>query len=232
MTIVYIVASEKFFLSHRLSLALKAKEENDIVIVCPFDTENSKLSSYGFKAYNWRINRGSLNPFSEFKGLLQLHSIIKKVMPDVIHAVAVKPILYLSLVSLMSRVKEIPTLYAFTGLGYLFISKSKLAKVLRKLILKLLSYISSFSSSNYVFQNPDDEVSLSAVIPKSKSFIIRGSGVDINEYPYSEEGEGNVPVVVFPARLLLDKGVVEFVEAASILKKERRKCSIFACWRY
>ena len=141
------------------------------------------------------------------------------VRPDVVHLVTIKPVL---LGGLLARLVGVPAVVvAVSGLGFVFIARGAKAAVRRWLVGGL--YRVAFGHHNLVviFQNPDDRVSLSklAHLPDSKVEMIRGSGVDLAQYEHTPLPSG-LPVVLLAARLLADKGVREFVQAARLLKQQ------------
>ena len=109
---------------------------------------------------------------------------------------------------------------AISGLGYNFTDGRDgwLQKAI-KLFIRL-----AFKSKNisFILQNPDDVELIKGLdlVPFSRIFLIKGSGVNLDEYSYFKASDEFPLKVLFPARILLDKGVMEFIEAAKILESE------------
>ena len=93
--ILFIVSEDKYFISHRLNLAKFAKSKNIIPeVVCKATDKVKILKKENIKVYDWRLCRGSLNLIKEIKIIIDLYKIIKKSKADLIHAVAIKPVIY------------------------------------------------------------------------------------------------------------------------------------------
>ena len=109
---------------------------------------------------------------------------------------------------------------AIAGLGTIFLAQSWMAQFRKALVVRMLKFGLSGQHKLVIFQNPDDRHLLSemGVIAHDKTRLIRGSGVVLDKYPFVPEPNGK-PIVVMAARLLRDKGVFEFVEAAKLLKQ-------------
>ena len=111
--------------------------------------------------------------------------------------------------------------HAITGLGYLFLIEGMLARVQRASVMALYRIALGHPNMRAIFQNPDDQGLFlrNRLVRPETVVMIRGCGVDMAEFPFTPEPPGP-PTVVFPARIIGDKGVREFVEAARILKRE------------
>lgn len=141
-----------------------------------------------------------------------------KIRPDLVHLVTIKPVLY---GGLMARLANVPAMVAaISGLGTVFIDRKQAQSLMRCGVEWLYRLALGYSNAKVIFQNPDDRAALIAMgaVREEKAALIRGSGVSLADYPMRPEPEG-VPVVTFAARLLKDKGVMEFAEAARELKR-------------
>jgi glycosyltransferase involved in cell wall biosynthesis len=150
---------------------------------------------------------------------LQLWRVLRSVRPDVVHLVTIKPIL---LGGLLARLVRVPALVvAVSGLGYVFMSHGSAAWVRRSLVSVLYKLALTHRNLKVIFQNADDLRSLNEIVhlPAHQVVTLRGSGVDLAHFAHWPLPAG-VPVVVLAARLLADKGVFEFVEAAKLLKAQ------------
>ena len=216
--LLYLVAEDWYFCSHREELAKAALKKGYEVFVATRVTDHGeRIEREGFHLFPIRIKRARLNPFAELRTVLEIVSLYWKVKPDIVHHVALKPVLY---GSLAARVAGIPSVVnALAGMGFVFSSASMKAKVLRPFIRFLFKVLLAGRKRRLILQNSDD-VSMfvnDRIVPRETVRLIRGSGVDISKFSPSPEPDG-VPVVVLPARLLRDKGVCEFVEAARRLR--------------
>ena len=148
--------------------------------------------------------------------VLDLARIIYKERPDIVHMITIKPVLY---GGLLCRILKVPAcVYAISGLGAVFSGNSAAAKLIKFFVKHIYRFAIDHRNAITIFQNLDDKNTLLKILnlPNLNCKLIRGSGVDINKFMVAPEPQG-VPVVTLPARLLKDKGIVEFVKAAKIL---------------
>ena len=176
------------------------------------------------------MTRSGLAPWKEFSTISTLFRLYRRIKPDLVHHLRLKPVLYGGLAAYGARVPAVVGL--LTGLGYVFIAESRRALVMRKLVVLSCKVAFRHSNQRIVFQNPDDQGVFiqNKILPAAQTVLIKGSGVDVHTYVPTPEPEG-VPVVVLASRMLRDKGVVEFVEAARELARSRRLGQIRSRWR-
>lgn len=216
--LLFVVNADWFFLSHRLPIALAAKEQGYEVHVAAGDSGRlTELRSFGFVPHSLRLDRRDSGPLSLFGTLIQLHRLFVEVRPDIVHLVTIKPVL---LGGIAARIAAVPAVVAaISGLGFVFVSNGWVA-TLRRFVVKALYRIAlGHRNACLVFQNPDDRASICSL--KSglsvRSRLIRGSGVNLSRF-VATPCRWERPVVLMAARLLADKGVREFVLAARILR--------------
>lgn len=218
MRILYLVTDDWYFWSHRFSLALSAQRSGaDVYVMTHLNHLGEKLREKGFHVIDWHCSRGSLNPFQAIIAILQVWQVYRRVKPDLVHHVALKPIVF---GGLAARLRDIPSVNAVAGLGYVFINNSFHIRLLRQLLLFLLRLTFSSPGSCAVLQNAEDLDVLKrmgALRNGTRAEIIAGSGVDVSAFQPSVEVAGQ-PMVVLASRMLWDKGVKEFVEAATTLR--------------
>jgi glycosyltransferase involved in cell wall biosynthesis len=216
--ILFVVNADWFFLSHRLPLALAAMEAGFEVHLATAVTDRAKeIEGYGIKLHPLSIDRRSASLMEAGKLLFSLYSLIRTLSPTVVHLVTIKPVLFGGLVARLARVPRV--IAAISGLGFVFTARGGRAQ-LRKLLVSLLYRLAlSHRQVRVIFQNGDDQMILQryAGIRDSQVVRIRGSGVDLSAWPVRSL-PNTPPVVMMASRLLKDKGVVEFVEAARILR--------------
>ncbi len=215
--LLYLVTEDWFFLSHRLPLARAAKEAGyDVIVVTRVDQGGQKILDEGFRLVPVEFSRSHAKPIRDFLTLLTIIRIYFQQKPDLVHHVALKPVVYGSIASMVTRIPV--TVNALTGLGFVFSSSKKKAFLLRSIIKPVLKWFLSRKSAWVIVQNPDDQRLLinEKMVRKEKLFLIKGSGVDPEVYyPGSEQHEAIN--VILTGRMLRDKGVIEFVEAAKII---------------
>jgi glycosyltransferase involved in cell wall biosynthesis len=168
------------------------------------------------------ISRSKTGLGEALKVARQIWRVYKTVQPDVAHLVTIKPVL---MGGILARLAGVPAVVAaVSGLGFVFLETGFFAALRRTLVGFL--YKASFGHRNLkvIFQNAQDKATLVqlAGLPETKTALIRGSGVDISQFIAGPLPEG-APVVMLAARLLADKGVREFVQAARLLKAAGNK---------
>ena len=216
--LIYIVSEDWVFVSHRLTLAKQAiKDGYDVTAITNISNHEDVLLSAGLKVFNINFCRSFKRPFSDIHSIYQLIKLFRLLKPEVIHNVGLKISLISSIAAFIARVPV--AINAYTGLGYVFSSNDMLARVIRLLLNSPLKYLNHRASTWVVFQNEDDEALFenSNLINKERTLLIKGSGVDVNEFPFSDELPGQLKVML-ASRLLWDKGVGEFIEASRQLK--------------
>ena len=213
--IVYVVNSDFFFLSHRLPLALEAaRRGRHVTVIAPDTGRLGEIAALGLEVVDLPLSRSGTGLVQEWTAVRFLRRELDRLRPDLVHLVTSKPMTY-GAIALWGR--DAPTVNSVSGLGYAFTSGR--GGILRRVMEQLYRFALRRPRAWSVFQNDDDYAAfeaLGAVVP-SRSVFIRGSGVDLEAFPFVSEPAG-VPVVLLPARLLWDKGVGEFVEAARIVR--------------
>lgn len=212
---LFIVVSEDWsFLLHRISLALSAIEAGyDVTLLTKVSKFEEKIKEKGINVININFSRSSKSPLADLFNVIKLICIFKKEKPDVIHNVAVKTILIGSIAALFN--KETVVVNAFTGLGYVFSSNQFQARLIRLFIKPVFKLVMRRRNYWTIFQNLDDMnlFNQQGLIVSKRSALIRGSGVDTNEYLQTID-KNTTPVVMLVSRMLWSKGIGEFVEAA------------------
>jgi glycosyltransferase involved in cell wall biosynthesis len=215
--ILFVVNAPEFFLSHRLPLAIAAQKAGFKVHVATAEGAGvDKIRAEGFTHHVIPVARSGQNPLSELATLLYLVKLFRRLKPALVHLITIKPVLYGGIAARLAGVQSVVS--AVSGLGTVFLADSFFARIRRGLVVGL--YRAAFKQKRLavIFQNPDDrDVLLGLKALKAEQVrMIRGSGVALADYPCLPEPEGK-PVMA--ARLLKDKGVFEFVQAARLLRK-------------
>ena len=217
--LLFLLNDAPFFVTHRLAVAIAARAVGfEVHVAVPFEARAAAtIRAAGILLHDVPLRRGARAPAGELRLIAAYWRLIGTLQPDVVHAVTMKPVLYGGLVARLRGVTAV--VHAVTGLGYLFVSAGPLAWLQRKLVLALYRLSLGHPNARAIFQNPDDRDLFlrRRVVRPDSTVMIRGCGVDTREFPYTPEPPGP-PLVLFPARIIGDKGVREFVSAARILK--------------
>ena len=191
-----------------------------------FPEEYESLTALGYVVHPIPMQRTGTNPLNDAKTLSALYLLMKKIKPSHVMGYTIKPVIY---GSLAAKLALVPHRFALiTGLGYAFqgadeqdYKKSNLQKIMHKLYSVALT-----STHKVFFQNPDDEalfITMKILQPNASTTVVNGSGVDISEYsvqPFATIDNILILRFLLIARLLGDKGVREYAQAARIVKEK------------
>lgn len=215
--LLFFVTEDYYFVSHRLTLALAAKAAGyDVCVVTRVRDSGDIIRGAGLRLIPFENARSGLNPFVEFGTLCRLILLYRRERPDLVHHVAMKPVLYGTVAARLAGRSTI--INAVAGMGWLFTSGAGLARWLMPAVHWALRRV--LSTGVAVVQNPNDAHLLTQLgVPESQIRRVPGSGVDLQQFRPQATPEGT-PVVILPARLLWDKGVGEFVAAARLLRQK------------
>lgn len=226
MKCILFANTDWYLYNFRRSLAVALREKgHEILLVSPPGPYGEKLQSLGFRWIAAPMERTSLNPLRELALLSWLWRLMRKERPDVVHSFTIKCAVYGGLVG---RLVKAGRVNAVTGMGYVFISPSLKAQLLRPLLRLLMRAALGGDRASLILQNADD-VQLferARLIPLEQIRLVRSSGVDCSRFlpPNDERAPDGGPLrIVLAARMLWDKGVGEFVDAARLLKSEGRQ---------
>ena len=203
LVIIYVVNVDWFFISHRLDLAKVALDKNYKVYLLAKDTGKFEIiRELGINCINIDFERSNINIFSEIKIINILRKYYVKLKPNIIHHVTLKPMLYGSIASK----------YINSHINFKTIFLKKLMKF-------------AFNSNNvfFIFQNIDDYnyYNKLKLVKPNNFIIIKGSGVDQFKFKQKIYKSDNSNInIVMVCRMLKDKGVIEFINAALLLKEK------------
>ncbi len=221
MKIILVANTDWYLFNFRLSLARRLRSSGiEVVLVSPNGKYVSDILEDGFQWIEWNVGRKTTEPIGELNSVRKLAAIYKSEKPDLVHHFTIKPVLY---GSLAARQANVPALVnSVTGLGYVFLNQSKQGNALRKVVLPLYRLAFGHANLAVIFENSNDQQQFiqMGLISEEKTSVVQGVGVDTERFQPSPEPEG-VPIVLFPARMLLDKGLGTLVEAARFLKSKR-----------
>jgi len=220
--ILFIVSEDWYFVSHRLHLAQKAISKGyHVTLLANVGKSQNLIEDSGIDVIPWSLQRNSYNLAREINSILEVIKAINHVKPSLIHAVALKPILYSAVASIFTGLKC--RVFAFAGLGFVFTSEKLFVKFCRVPIVFAMRLLIKNKYSSIILQNQDDINTLLhlRMIKENSISLIQGSGVDTTIFfPTNDQVIGSTPLIILPARLLWDKGIGDFVNAANILKRK------------
>lgn len=224
MKILVITTQDRFFLTHIQERALFFKQKGWEVAIAAQMTDikyQQKITSLGFKFYDTKLERSSINPLSQFFALIRLKKIIKNFNPDISYHLGAKAIFYGTFVAKFSK-KNIKVVNAPIGLGFVYASSSMKARFLRPVVDLLYKFFLNPPNSKVIIENNDDiEYFIEAgSLNRSDAHCILGAGVDTEKFRPSKKHSGPI-VVVMASRLIVEKGVWDFVKMAETLFQEK-----------
>ncbi len=214
--LLFVVNNPAFFLSHRLPIALAASEDGfDVHVATMPGPAAGQIEQLGLTHHALPMTRSGKNPVSEIYTLFALWRLFRRLRPDVVHGVTIKPVLY---GGIAARLAGVPGyVAAISGLGFVFMQQGGRARVLRAVATWLYRLALGHRNSRVIFQNGNDRDLLlkAGAVRAEHVVLIRGSGVDLDVFKALPE-PSDPPVALMASRLLVDKGVREFVEAARL----------------
>ncbi|MCH7696254.1 MAG: glycosyltransferase family 4 protein [Proteobacteria bacterium] len=216
--IVYLISEDWYFYSHRFDLAKASiKQGYQVTLITRVGQYGDIITKAGINLIDVNFRRAVGNPLADLIVLFRVSGIYRKIKPDIVHHVSLKPILIGSIACLFNSVPIV--INAVTGLGNLFLSGNKSTAMLRMLVKPVLLSLLNRRNSWVILQNQDDRKDLIAQGMRTEcSELIKGSGVNLERFSYSVESNA-IPVIMLAARMLRYKGIGEFVEAARLCVK-------------
>ena len=217
--ILFVFTEDWAFLSLFLDRAVAAKDAGyEVGVVVHCTKYQQTIKDHGLQVFTHNISRSGTNPFREISSILQMVRIFRSFKPTVIHLAALKPILIGSIATLFFRNSKIVN--APVGMGYIFSSSDRKARLLRPILRLVLRFVLGRKRTRTIIENSDDLRTLvdGKFVKKDQIILIRGTGVKLEDFTPTPEPAGQ-KVVLLIARMLRDKGVVEFAESARIIKR-------------
>ena len=218
--LLFLVGEDWYFCSHRLSLAVAAGQAGyEVGVITRVHQHADTIRRAGLTLIPLQgLRRSGIQPLQELALLRELWGIYRRENPDLVHHVGLKPVLYGSLVARLVGVRGVVN--ALGGLGFIFSSNRVFARLLRPVIKRALSYGLKHGNLRTIVQNKSDFEVLTKTfgIVSGCVRLIRGAGVDLRLYN-AKPPDSKPPLVVLIARMLWDKGVGDFVEAAIRIRK-------------
>jgi glycosyltransferase involved in cell wall biosynthesis len=223
--------TEWYLFNFRQSLARELRDDgHDVLLVSPPGPYGEKLRELGYRWEPAPMVRRSLNPVREYALVQWLRRLIEREKVDLVHGFTIKPAVYGAIAARLAGVRA--RVSAVAGLGYVFTSSEPRALVLRPLIRRLFRYALDGEGARLILQNADDVkmFAQARLVNSDKVRLIPGSGVDcsrflpsdrsrgVQAHPAADHGHGRRFRILLPARLLWDKGLLEYVEASRMLR--------------
>lgn len=200
----------------RKELIEKLLESNyRIVVALPYGEKVELLKEMGCEFIDVPLDRRGTNPLNEFKLLLAYIRVLKQVKPDLVLTYTLKPNMY---GGLACRIQNVDVIHTVTGLGSVFVRDA-----IYKKIVVWLNKIAFKSANTIVFMNRDNRElyrKLKIISPSHETLIVSGSGVNLTQFKYSKIKPTDKVKFTFIARILKDKGIEEFLNAAKIIKRK------------
>lgn len=200
------------------------KYGHKVVCVAPDNAAESSVIAMGAEFYTVPLQRAAFNPCNDITYFWKLLCLLNFLKPDLVLSYTIKPVIY---GSLAARLKQVPKIYSIiTGLGYAFMNGSAKQRA-SGLLAKSLYRVALKHAEKVFFQNPDDlrEFLDFKIVTAEKTVLVNGSGVDLCQF--AQEQLTNEPKFLLIARLLKEKGIHDYVEAARIVK-ERYPEAVFS----
>src|SRR5579872_3425969 len=218
--IVFVDNSLDAFRRDRMQLVQAARDLGlEIHVAAPSSRTHSVGGRDGFAYHSIPMSRKGTSMWKEPATVLALLRLYRNLRPSLVHHLRLKPVMYGSLAASLAGVPAVVN--TLTGLGFLFTDQSEKTAPLRKWVEMGCRRAFRHWNLRVIFQNPDDRAVFirKGIVTGEQAAVIKGSGVDLSLYRPSSEPEG-LPIVILASRMLWDKGVAQFVEAARILKSE------------
>ncbi len=229
---IIIVSNTGWYLyNFRFKLIKSLSKKYYVILVFPFDNYSNHLKEIGCEIINWKLKRNSINPFAELLSIFDLAITYWKVKPEIAHHFTIKPCLYGTIAGRIIGLKKI--FNAITGLGHVFLAQNINAFIYKIVMVSIYRKVFNHSSSYLIFQNIEDKKFFQnlKIITKDKSFLIKGSGVDVNYYKREKEIRKidlkETIKIFFPSRIIKEKGVIELVEACQTLVDENIDLNLY-----
>ncbi|GGA42764.1 glycosyltransferase family 4 protein [Dyella nitratireducens] len=222
MKLIFFANTDWYLYNFCVSTAVRLRKDgHEVVMLSPPGPFGDRFAAHGFRWIQLSMDRASLNPLREAATLSRLVAILRKEQPDLLHNYTMKCVVYGALTARIARVPAVVN--AVAGMGYVFTSDALKARMLRPLVKTLMRMTLNDHRSLLILQNPDDVMAFTDadLILPDRIRLIRGTGVDTMVFqpavpPLHRDGRLRV---LLAARLLWEKGIQEFADAAALLRQ-------------
>lgn len=228
--ILYVVNDIDFFISHRLQIANKMHSLGyDVYLAGNKNNLNNNVYLKDFNIKYLNLDRSSLNIFKNFFTLINLFKIIYSIKPNIIHLITLKPIIFGAFINFF--IKPDKLICSITGLGNIFSYDNNFSKSFKKYFITILFFILFYRSKIYfIVQNNRDYEFVNKFI-KDRSLLckIKGSGVDTQLFKPSDKTTNQKIKILMASRLIKEKGIFEYFEAANIIIRKYPEVEFILC---
>ena len=229
-TVLFFVTEDWYFISHRLKFALFLKDKGFKIHLCSKDTGKFKtIIAKGINCYDIRSQRKSLSGFHFLFEVVSFLKCIKSVRPNILHLISLRPAAVGLLASLFY--KNTKVFITFTGLGYIFIRKNLISKILRFFLKIFFFSVSRIRRAVAIVQNKDDYRFFlkNYFFKKNSIFLVRGSGIDLKYFKKVTEHKSKKVFICYVGRIIEDKGINFLIEGFKLAKKKNNNlCLLLA----
>lgn len=230
--LIFVVTEDWYFLSHRMPTVRGAQQAGyDVAVITSDGPSRAAIEAQRVRVIPFDFKRRSLKAGQAVKQVKALTALYKAEAPEIVHHIAMKPILLGSLAAWQAKVPRV--INAFAGLGYVFSTNTMLAKLVRLFLVPAFRMLLQRPGSMTLFQNEDDRALLQKLgaIPKGSgsTLLIRGSGVEtdrlqVQPFPNTQEF-----ICVFAGRMIGIKGLPTLQEAFARLQTEAPQIKLWLC---
>ena len=217
--IVYVVTEDWWLWSCWSWLVKAARDAGyEVTVVTRVHEHGECIRALNIELVDMDFGRGQLSPRINLCTLCRLHAIYRRIQPHLVHHIALQPAVLGSTAAVLAG--EPAVVNTIAGMGYVLASNSVRARAIRSALLPVLGW--ALRRSHTIVQNPDDAMLVKSLGVRTEHVaVVKGAGVDIRRFTPRLEPEGPVRVTMV-SRLLWAKGVGEFIEAASAIRKTRK----------
>lgn len=221
-TLLFVVTEDWYFWTHRRHLAEASIAAGwRVALAANVARHEDAIRDLGVEVFPLAWDRGSTNPIGEWRVIRQLRDVVTRVRPDIVHNVAMKPVLHSQWLPRGPRMVN-----AVSGVGYVFLAAGGRARLLQTGVRLGLRRALRQPRGHTVVQNRDDEALVNALgSAPERTSIIEGVGINTEHYRVAEEPDGPVRFAIV-TRMLWDKGIAELVDAARMLRAEGLDCVV------
>jgi len=223
--IILFANTDWYLYNFRRSLALAVRAAgHDVLLISPPGEYGARFRDLGLR---WEplpaMDRRSLNPLRELRALAELFALFRREQPELVHNFTIKCAVYGSIAAMLTGVPA--RINAVAGLGYVFASNERRARLLRPVVRALMRFALRGRRARLILQNHDDARMFldHGLIEDARVRVIAGSGVDCNRFVPRTRTRNDPPGVLLAARLLWEKGVKEYVQASRTLRAQGRR---------
>ncbi len=212
--IIFVCTEDWFFRSHFIPLQEAGREEgHKTTLLCNKGEASGELAKSGLEISQVDFVRHDFHPFASLKLFWQLFSLIRKKKPDIVHFIALKPVLFGGLAALFSP--DIAKVYHVTGLGTLSEGGSWLRSAARQIVFRLIAFFLRRPRSRLLVENPDDLAVMQGYgsIAENQVALLGGAGVNPDIFIALPPPDHDIPHIAYVGRMVWIKGVDILVEA-------------------